>query len=82
MNHILPGDKYDGKTVIASVIYTDEPDVGDEPLWTLILLNESSPHFSVVVCSGEDPDVYYNNVGDFFNIVFAVEEYQSWGGDV
>ena len=76
----LPGDTLCERTVVASCWYIDED--GEEPEALVLLLNEESPYFKVAHVQFQlDPPVIVAEV-DYFNIVFAVEDYQQWGGDV
>lgn len=80
--HPLPGDVLSGKRVIASVIYR-EPDNEAEPIeYTLILLNEGPPFYTVGIYKSEGFGGFTPVIeSNFPNIVPAVREYEQMGGD-
>lgn len=94
LEQLLPGMTFDGATIVASVIYSDDDEFAVETehdtyrvAWTLLLLRPVAPYFEVVLIEarharheGVEP---YEVVmsGRYENIVPAVDAYQKWGGD-
>lgn len=82
----IPNDRIDGRVVVASVNYDE-----DNQIALVLLLNSSAPFFTVAHYYMQDvpaadaipfrPRGYVHVLGDHFNIVPAVEEYQQNGGD-
>lgn len=83
MKQILPGDKLFDKTVIASVVYSDNEDfvVEDRVAWTLLLLNNSAPYFGVAIIEARQYGYEIVQYDEHENIVPAVHTYEQWGGD-
>ena len=78
----LPGDEYDGRTVVASCWIRD-----DEIILALVmLLNAEAPYYSVAQIEWRPvPGLpYWHNNGETFhrNINEATAEYANSGGDI
>lgn len=76
----LPGDQFDGRTVIAST-WTD--DLSDTRLATLLLLNHAPPYYTVAEIVAKPGKAWQLGEHDEFpNINPAVTDgYAQWGGD-
>lgn len=70
----MPNDRLGDRTVVASVWYTEDPEIA-----TVLLLNPKAPFFTVAFYDlkngGIDPIITTEN------IVPAVREYEQSGGD-
>jgi hypothetical protein len=65
----MPGDKLNGSTVIASVTYRDYPDTA----YSVVLLNEQAPYYTVQILCPTAPGVYTVELDqDHENLVSAV----------
>lgn len=85
----LPGMTLDGRIVVASVPLNDNyrgdfPDAAFDELALVLLLNPTSPYFSLTQVT-KDGNADWTLGGDerrHHNIVTAVDDYQDSGGDL
>lgn len=74
----LPGEQYDGRIVVASV-YVGDLSHEDYDDWLLLTLDPAEPFYRVTVYDGRTGSIKWSTAYD--NIVPAVREYESQGGD-
>lgn len=90
LTRMLPGNKINDGTIVASVVYRDSDEDGkqlDRIEWTVIVLNPQPPYYTVMTLAPATPDtaptagwhIFYEQ--DHPNIVPAVRDYEQNGGD-
>jgi hypothetical protein len=76
MDFPMPNLAYQGRIVVASCWYTDEP----QEIALVLMLEPESPFFTVAHIALDDGEIL--GMERHMNIVHAVKAYEDWGGDV